>query len=481
MFFDTPIYLLFLTLVVVTYWRLGWRQQNILLLISSYIFYGWWDWRFLSLIFISTVVDYFCAQFIESSRNPFQRKYLLLISVTLNLGFLGFFKYCNFFVDSFARLLDALGVPVSTSTLEILLPPGISFYTFQALAYIVDVYFRRLQPSKSFIDYALFISLFPHLIAGPIQRPSHLLPQVQHPRTFDSNYFLNGLSLIAAGLFRKCVIADNCSLLADAAFSGKLGPQNVSVLALGSYAFAWQIYGDFSGYSNIARGSAQLLGFHFMVNFRQPYLAVSLQDFWHRWHISLSTWLRDYLYISLGGNRNGELRTYRNLMLTMVIGGFWHGANWTYLIWGAIQGTVLSIERLTKGILGVAAPSPAQTPPSSTSPFWLSTWVRRIAIFHIVCGGWIFFRSNSVHDAYEFLHDGVTRFRWTPEYVTAFTFLAMFTVPLFIIDLINERREEEYLLEGTHAYIRVVTAVSFLYLTLLFAGSKANAFIYFQF
>lgn len=481
MFFDTPIYLIFLTLVVVAYWRLGWRHQNVLLLVSSYFFYGWWDWRFLGLIFISTVVDFFCAHYIENSRNPFERKCFLLISVTLNLGFLGFFKYCNFFVDSFARVTEVLGIPVSTGTLEILLPPGISFYTFQALAYIVDVYFRRLKPAKSLIDYALFISLFPHLIAGPIQRPSHLLPQVQTPRAFDPNRFLSGLSLIATGLFQKCVIADNCSLLANAAFGGKLGPPNLSVLALGAYAFAWQIYGDFSGYSNIARGSAQLLGFHFMVNFRQPYLAVSLQDFWHRWHISLSTWLRDYLYISLGGNRDGPLRTYRNLMLTMIIGGFWHGANWTYLIWGAIQGLVLSIERFFKSVFGLEAARPAKERSSRAYLLWPSAWLRRVAIFHLVCGGWVFFRSSSVSDAYEFLYHGATRLQWIPEYGTAFVFLAMFTLPLFIIDIINERRGEEYLLEGSHPYIRVAIALLFIVVTLSFAGSKTNAFIYFQF
>jgi len=196
--------------------------------------------------------------------------------------------------------------------------------------------------------------LFPHLIAGPIQRPSHLLPQVQAPRMIDSHRFFGGCLLIASGLFRKCVIADNCSLLAEAAFGGKLGEPNLAVLAIGTYAFAWQIYGDFSGYSDIARGSAQLMGFHFMVNFRQPYLAVGIQDFWRRWHISLSTWLRDYLYIPLGGNRHGEPRTYRNLMLTMLLGGLWHGANWTFVVWGALHGAGLSIERFGRRLLGMA-------------------------------------------------------------------------------------------------------------------------------
>jgi alginate O-acetyltransferase complex protein AlgI len=481
MFFDSPAYLLFLTFVATVYWREGWRCQNVLLLVASYVFYGWWDWRFLTLIFISTVVDFFCAHFIAGSSSQTQRKCALLLSVVLNLGFLGFFKYCNFFVDSFSQVLEALGFSVSVSTLQILLPPGISFYTFQALAYIVDVYFNRLKPASSLVDYALFISLFPHLIAGPIQRPAHLLPQVQMPRAYDPEKVLSGLSLIVAGLFRKCVIADNCALLADGAFAGKLGETNVFTLFIGAYAFAWQIYGDFSGYSNIARGSAQLLGFHFMVNFRQPYLAVSLQDFWHRWHISLSTWLRDYLYIPLGGSRGGSARTYWNLMLTMTIGGFWHGANWTYIVWGMLHGSILSVERLISR--GIRLRSTVQNSMHVTHGCRVldSTWFKRVLIFHFVCIGWIFFRSDSVRNAWSLIYYGTTRLEWLPEYGTAIVFLIAFTMPLFLIDIINEHREEEYLLERAHPYTRVVVAVSFMVLTLLFAGSKSNAFIYFQF
>lgn len=481
MFFDTPVYLLFLTVVVLTYWRLGWRSQNVLLLAASYFFYGWWDWRFLGLIFISTVVDYFCAHYIEATRNQVSRRYALLVSVSLNLGFLGFFKYFNFFVDSFQSVCSAMGISVSVSTLQVLLPPGISFYTFQALAYIVDVYYRRLKPANSFIDYALFISLFPHLIAGPIQRPSHLLPQVQTRREYNPEKVFDGLSLIVSGLFRKCVIADNCALLADGAFSGKLGEPSVVVLAIGTYAFAWQIYGDFSGYSNIARGSAQLIGFHFMVNFRQPYLAVSLQDFWHRWHISLSTWLRDYLYIPLGGNRKGQIQTYVNLMLTMVIGGFWHGANWTFVVWGTLHGLVLSAERAFSKVLGYGADNQVNSLQVGRIKHGVSKWVKRIAIFHVVCFGWVFFRSESISAAVSLIYRGMSRFEWMPEYATALAFLIMFTVPLFLVDLVNERRGEEYLFERTHPYTKVLTAMSFLVLTLLFAGSKSNAFIYFQF
>src|SRR6201996_1968463 len=367
MLFDSPVYLIFLTVIVTLYWRLGWRKQNLFLLAASYFFYGWWDWRFLALMLTSTLVDYTFAVKIADSPRQGLRKGLLITSLLMNFGFLGFFKYCNFFVDSFSQMLAFVGIHhISTFFLKIILPPGISFYTFQEVAYIVDVYHRKQQPSRSLVDYALFISLFPHLIAGPIQRPSHLLPQVQRPREFESRKFFDGLMLILSGLFRKCVIADNCALLANAAFAGQLG-HNFFSLLIGVYAFAWQIYGDFAGYSDLARGSPQLMGFLFMVNSRQPYLATSLQDFWRRWHISLSTWLRDYLYVPLGGNRGGEWKTYRNLMLTMLLGGLWHGASWTFVFWGFLHGLGLGVTRAwerrkERAPRGEAAASPSREP-----------------------------------------------------------------------------------------------------------------------
>ena len=297
--------------------------------------------------------------------------------MSVNIVFLGFFKYFNFFADSLHGLLQMIGVDVPMPVLRVLLPPGISFYTFQELAYIVDVYHRRLKPANSLLDYALFITLFPHLIAGPIQRPSHLLPQVQNDRRFEPDKVYDGILLILSGLFRKVVVADNCALLANAAFNGQLGPPSLAVVALGTYAFAWQIYGDFSGYSDIARGSAQLMGFHFILNFRQPYLARSIQDFWRRWHISLSTWLRDYLYIPLGGSRHGERQTYRNLMTTMFLGGLWHGANWTFVVWGSIHGALLSLHRLWSG--GRTTEGAEGSAPASSR-----AWVHRFVVFHPV-------------------------------------------------------------------------------------------------
>jgi alginate O-acetyltransferase complex protein AlgI len=464
MLFDTPIYFLFLTLVVLIYWRLRWRAQNVFLLLASYFFYGWWDWRFLCLMLLSTVIDFTLANKIADAQNIRYRRAMLTLSLVMNFGFLGFFKYFNFFVDSAAAMLTAAGVHhVPYVLLRIILPPGISFYTFQEVAYIVDVYHRKQQPSRSIVDYGLFISLFPHLIAGPIQRPSHLLPQTQHPRQYDAHQFFDGIMLIVSGLFRKCVIADHCALLANAAFEGRFGHSAISLL-IGVYAFAWQIYGDFSGYSDIARGSAQLLGFHFMVNFRQPYFATSLQDFWRRWHISLSTWLRDYLYIPLGGSRKGPIRTYVNLLATMLLGGLWHGANWTFVVWGGIHGGWLAIERFLTG---------------GKEPVW-PMFLRRVITLGVVAVAWVFFRAASVGEAFRLL-TGLGRFDWQPQYLPALLFLAVLSSALIGIDLYLEHTGDEYLCAARSVPAALATAVALIAAMILFGATDKNAFIYFQF
>jgi len=459
--FDTPIYFLFLSLVVIVYWRLSWRRQNVLLLCASYFFYGWWDWRFLLLMIFSTIVDYFIAQRISDETRGRQRRILLIISLCINFGLLGFFKYCNFFVESFATMLTTVGVHnVPMFFLKIILPPGISFYTFQEVAYVIDVYKGELPPSRSFVHYGLFITFFPHLIAGPIQRPSHLLPQVQKPRTFDERAFFGGLMLIISGLFRKTVIADSCANLANAAFEGRLGA-NFFATFIGVYAFAWQIYGDFSGYSDLARGAAQLMGFHFMLNFRQPYFAASLQDFWRRWHISLSTWLRDYLYIPLGGNRKGPRRTYINLMLTMLLGGLWHGANWTFVIWGGIHGAWLSLERLF-------------------SAKEVSSWYSRVLTLIVVGITWIFFRAKSLSAAIEMLRNA-SHFQWQHQYAAELLFLCMVSGLMMLIDYRLEAYGEEYVFEKAQVALPVCACVVMAILMIAFAASETNAFIYFQF
>lgn len=468
MLFDTPVYLIFLVLVVVLYWRFRRAGQNRLLLAASYLFYGWWDWRFLLLMILSTVVDYNLGQKIAASDDPRKRRTLLAVSLVMNFGFLGFFKYFNFFLGSTIHALTLLGAHhISVPLLEILLPPGISFYTFQEVAYMVDVYHRKQKPARSFTDYALFISLFPHLIAGPIQRPSHLLPQVENERDFDPRKVFDGCMLIVTGLFRKCVIADNCATLANAVFDGRLG-SGFFPTVLGVVAFGFQIYGDFSGYSDLARGSAQLLGFHFMVNFRQPYFAVTLQDFWRRWHISLSTWLRDYLYIPLGGSRKGESRTYLNLLLTMLIGGLWHGANWTFVIWGGIHGVFLALERLwSRGRHTYPATIPARM-------------LSRVFVLTVVGLSWIFFRAVSSEAAFQML-GALRNFQFAPNLAPAFIFLGAIVSVMTVLDMRLELYAEEYPFERSRLSVPVAAAAALSVAVALFGATESSAFIYFQF
>ncbi len=459
MLFDSPVYFIFLLPVVLIYWRLNRRQQNVFLLLASYFFYGWWDWRFLALMIGSTTMDFLIAQKIAPSRCDTNRKKWLIFSLVLNFSILGIFKYFNFFADSFSAALNTLGVHnVPLPLIRIILPPGISFYTFQEVAYIVDVYKGRLEPAKSFVEYGLFVSLFPHLIAGPIQRPGHLLPQVHKDRAFDADRFFDGLMLIFSGLIRKCVVADNCALLANAAFGGQFGKPNFWVVLIGTYAFAWQVYGDFSGYSDIARGSAQLMGFHFMVNFRQPYLAIRLQDFWRRWHISLSTWLRDYLYIPLGGSAGGAWKTSRNLLATMVLAGLWHGANWTFIIFGAIHGVVLAVERL---LFPIATKADDAARPGAFAGF-LSLWGQRILTFNVFCLSLAFFRAPSLSSATQFL-SGLSNFAWQSEYASVFFMLSLFSIPLF-----------SYALRTGLAGVALIVLA-------LFSGNTFHAFVYFRF
>jgi len=472
MFFDSTVYFVFLVLIVSFYWSLSFHAQNWLLLVSSYFFYGWWDYRFLLLMGTSTCINYYLSHKLEEMDDGLTRKRLFVGSLVINFLFLGFFKYFNFFVDSFVDLLRMFGVQQPPQRwIEILLPPGISFYTFQEVAYLVDVYRRRLPAAPKLLDYALFVCVFPHLIAGPIQRPDHLLPQLQSSRAFKPDQFFDGLILILEGIFRKVVIADNCALVANAVFSGKLGEPNLPIVLLGIWAFAWQIYGDFSGYSSIARGSAQLLGLHFMVNFNQPYLATSLQDFWRRWHMSLSTWLRDYLYIGLGGNRYGELKTYRNLLYTMLLGGLWHGANWTFVVWGGIHGVGLALERFfTRN----SPPNPSNLESS------FEVWLRRFILFVLVGIAWIFFRAASIEEALHFL-TGIGTWHWQPEYWVAAKVLALFTIPLFLFDLRLEWNNEEYAFQSLGVRSRVAFGALLLLFTLMFGANQSNAFIYFQF
>ena len=334
MLFNSITFFLFYLAVLLLYFLLPHRKQNILILIASATFYAAWDFRFLGLMYVSILTDYFCGLALERTSKEANRKWILGVSILINLGILFFFKYFNFFALSAERLLNSIGLPGWTHTLHIVLPVGISFYTFQCMSYSIDVFRREQTPTRNFIDFAAYISFFPQLVAGPIERASALLPQFEAPRHVSSDQVSQGIWRIFWGLFKKVVIADNLSSLVDPVFAWNT-PLSGGLVLVSLYAFAFQIYCDFSGYSDMAKGLASVLGFKLMWNFKRPYFALNPKEFWSRWHISLSTWLRDYVYISFGGNRHGSFHTYRNLMLTMLLGGLWHGAAWTFVFWGA--------------------------------------------------------------------------------------------------------------------------------------------------
>lgn len=397
MLFSSFIFVLFLAIVLPVYYLLSHRLQNLWLLLASYVFYGYWDWRFLSLLALSTAVDYLLARGMEAAPDPRRRKVLVALSVVVNLGILGFFKYFNFFVGSAAIALESMGMEPNLPFLQLVLPVGISFYTFQSMAYTIDVY-RGIQPAtRDPISFALYVAYFPQLVAGPIERATRLLPQIQKPRVVTQDQWNSGAQLILWGYVKKVVIADGLAPYADAAFSV---PESQSglMLWLGLYCFALQIYCDFAGYSDIARGVSRLMGIELMENFRQPYFSRNITEFWRRWHISLSTWLRDYLYIPLGGNRGGPTRQYRNLMITMLFGGLWHGAAWTFVIWGALHGLYLGVHKYLTGGRKIGQETSPDTPLG-----WLSYLANTLVTFHLVCLTWIFFRASTLSDAWNYL------------------------------------------------------------------------------
>lgn len=394
MTFNSLQYAAFLAAVVVVYWRLPWRGQNLLLLAASYSFYGSFDWRFLGLLLTSTTTDFTVGRMMNRREDDRWRRAVFACSLVVNLGILAVFKYYDFFSHEGVRFLHDLHIDLAPPVLRILLPVGISFYTFHGISYTFDVYRRRIAPCRDPVAFAVFVAFFPQLVAGPIGRAERQLPQFQAPRQRpDPDGARRALGLILIGLFKKVALADTLAPYVDSAF--RHPTQNGSVtLVLGAYAFALQIYGDFSGYTDIARGSAALLGIELPVNFEQPYLSRSVTEFWRRWHISLSTWLRDYLYVPLGGNRGSEAATYRNLMITMLLGGLWHGAAATFVIWGALHGFYLAAERRFLP----PADRDAARPWS-----WRRDAVRAFLVFNLVCVGWVFFRSPGIGAAGHYL------------------------------------------------------------------------------
>ncbi|MBB4080254.1 D-alanyl-lipoteichoic acid acyltransferase DltB (MBOAT superfamily) [Lewinella aquimaris] len=455
-------------------------MQNALIVLASYVFYGWWDWRFLFLIFFSTVVDYSVGRRLGDTAAPDARKILLFFSLFINLGLLGFFKYYNFFVESFTEAFTIFGYPFDPYTLSIVLPVGISFYTFQTLSYSIDVYQKRLEPSNNFLAFSAFVSFFPQLVAGPIERATHLLPQFLRRRTFSYPLAVDGMRQILWGFFKKVVIADNCGELANEIFNN-YEAHDGSTLLLGALFFTFQIYGDFSGYSDIAIGTARLLGFDLMQNFAFPYFSRDIAEFWRRWHISLTTWFRDYVYIPLGGSRAGKWVTIRNVFIIFLVSGFWHGANWTFIVWGALNALYflpLLLAKKNRQHQGEIAEG--RVLPSFKE-------LTQIAVtFGLTVVAWIFFRSPTVGDAIQYL-GGMLNFTLLSFPSAIDIGQAAYTITLIVLMLVIEwfGRFGLHALERLglewHWVFRWSFYAFILMCILIFIPTHETPFIYFQF
>jgi alginate O-acetyltransferase complex protein AlgI len=475
MLFNSFIFLFFLILVVPSYYYMPRKYKNIFLVICSYFFYGYWDWRFTSLLFFSTFVDFFVGKAIFATIEEQKRKNLVLLSLFVNLGILGFFKYFNFFIGSFDALASSMGLKLDFLHLNILLPVGISFYTFQTLSYTLDIYRKRLEPTNSFIDFALFVSFFPQLVAGPIERAVHLIPQISKRPKPSKQQFKEGIALISVGMFKKVLIGDTCGRIVDNIFTEPTYWSSIELL-MGLVLFAIQIYNDFSGYSHIARGTAKLLGFELMENFNQPYLSSSITEFWRRWHISLSSWLRDYLYISLGGNRKGNKRTYINLMLTMLLGGLWHGASWTFVVWGGLHGIYLAIHKL---MLGDKKPTVRFEYKNNSQAF--KFFLKVVATNLLVLLTWLFFRADSFDTAFYFIQQFIN---WTPDafaYRAIWIMAAYSALSLFIDVMEYYTKDHTFMLRYAPAVRYTVFAVTWVYSLMYLFQAPPMPFIYFQF
>jgi alginate O-acetyltransferase complex protein AlgI len=468
MLFNSGVFLQFFGAFLLLYWlvRRNLARRNLLIVAASYLFYGWWDWRFLALLAFSSLFDYGVGLRLEGTEAPARRRAWLVASVVCNLTILGFFKYFDFFADSLARLLAELGLPLQPRLLHIILPVGISFYTFQSMSYVFDVYRRDLPATRNVIEFLAFVSFFPQLVAGPIERAPHLLPQFGETRRITRDMLEEGLWLMLWGLFKKVVLADNFAPLADMVFQGPTF--SAPTVLLGTLAFGLQIYCDFSGYSDIARGAARVLGFDIMFNFNLPYVATSLREFWRRWHISLSTWLRDYLYISLGGNRRGRARTYLNVLLTMLLGGLWHGAAWHFVLWGAWHGSGLVVERAVRNRdarilsrrLGRAAT-------------WLATM---LFVFY----GWMIFRADSLHQVLAMTR-ALGDFS-APVWLRSFAInLVVFATPLVLMQFWQHRRNSLMPALALHRWARGGLEGLLLLGIAVFWEKTGVPFIYFQF
>ncbi len=478
MLFNSFEFAIFLPIVFLLYWFIFNRRlsvQNAFLVLASYFFYGWWDWRFLSLIFFSSMVDYTVGRGLRNCQNKTKRKLLLLFSIFVNIGFLGFFKYYNFFVESFVDAFTFLGHPINPGMLSIILPVGISFYTFQTLSYTIDAYRKKLTPTNDIIAFFAFVSFFPQLVAGPIERATNLLPQFLNNRVFDKLKATDGMRQILWGLFKKIVIADNCAVYVNDIFANYQDLSG-STLVIGVFFFALQIYGDFSGYSDIAIGTARLFGFDLMRNFAFPYFSRDIAEFWRRWHISLTSWFRDYVYIPLGGSRAGTLKIVRNVFIVFIVSGFWHGASWTFLFWGFLHACYflpLMIFHRNRKNLDIVAKG--RIFPS------LREFAAMIMTFILVNIAWIFFRAESISQAFDYIAGIVNiSFFSLPEVFPADTLILILI--MFVAEWLQRGKQHALDFDNVSipAWGRWLIYYAVVYCIIWFTGEQQE-FIYFQF
>ncbi len=475
MLFNSIEFWVFFAVFFSLYVRFGKTGQNRLLLVASYIFYGSWNWRFLGLLIFTTIVDWYVALRISAATDPRARKRWLALSITTNLAVLGFFKYYDFFATSAVDLAARAGIPLHPSLIHVILPVGISFYTFQSMSYTIDVFRGRVPATPKLFEFAVYTAFFPQLVAGPIERGWHMLPQVQSPRRVTREGLEEGFYLVSWGLFKKVFIADNLSEIVQAVYGGG-GPQDAMSTLMAVYAFAFQIYCDFSGYTDIARGIARAMGFELLLNFNLPYLAVNPSDFWRRWHMSLSTWLRDYLYIPLGGNRRGTARTYVNLMITMLLGGLWHGAAWTFVGWGAYHGALLCAHRALGPLLEAL---PAARGRVATA---LSRGTRTLVMFHLATLGWIPFRAHSAGQVRDILSSLAGPWAWTERGAYDLRRLFLCIGFLVIVEVVQASRKDLLALHRLRGPWARATLYLYLYCSIWFLGNLGGQeFIYFQF
>ncbi|TBX69976.1 MBOAT family protein [Flavobacterium silvisoli] len=477
MFFNSFHFAVFLPIVFILYWFVGHKSkinQNYILILASYYFYSCWDWRFLFLLVFSTLLDYVSAMKIEKSTTPSERKRWLWLCISINIGFLGIFKYYNFFAESFAEVLQSFGVKASPILLDLILPVGISFYTFHGLSYIIDIYYGRIKSEKNFVDYSLFVSYFPLLVAGPIERATHLLPQVKKRRKFSFNKAKEGVYQIVWGLVKKVVIADSCAIYANAVFDNYHSMNSLS-LVLGAVYFAFQIYGDFSGYSDIALGTSKLFGIDLLKNFNYPYFSRDIAEFWRKWHISLTTWFRDYLYIPLGGSKGSKWLKVRNTFIIFLVSGFWHGASWTFIAWGFINALyflpLLLLNRNRKNLeefrLGLNFDS-------------LRIVFNILITFGLTCLAWIFFRAKTITEAYQYIKRLFENGIFSEQYfaIERYNYELIPLVLVFVVAEWNSRTKTEPI-SGQYSWLKLSLCLAAILALGVFSDYKE--FIYFQF